>query len=154
MEILFVIAISLILFAVLLYIVLMQVRVRQMKQANQLLEEFQDENIVAYTSAANYIGVESSGYEQVRGNGFLMLTSHFLLFERLAPKKRIMIPLRKVFRVDLVSSFLGRRNVKPILRIAFTDDQTEQDKLGLLIKDPNKWQQLIQAASEQARKFV
>ena len=154
MEILFGVVIGVVLFTVLMYLVLMQVRVKQMKQANQLLEEFKEENIVAYTSAANYIGVESSGYEQVRGNSFLMLTSQFLLLERLAPRKRLMIPLRKIFRVDQVASFLGRRNIKPILRVAFTNDEGEQDTLGILLKDPDKWEQLVHAASGQARKFV
>ena len=154
MTILIEIVIGVTLFAVVLYLVLMQIRVKQMKQANRLLEEYKEENILAYTSAANYIGVESSGYEQLRGNSFLLLTSHFLLLERLAPEKRIMIPLRKIFRVDQVSSFLGRRNLKPILRVAFSNDEGEQDTLGILLRDPDKWEQLIHAASEQARKFV
>ena len=154
MEILIAVVIGIVLLTVILYLVLMQVRVKQMKQANRLLEEFKEENIIAYTSAANYIGVESSGYEQVRGNGFLILTSHFLLFERLAPQKRLLIPLRKTYRVDQVSSFLGRRNIKPILRVAFTNEEGEQDTLGIVLRDPDKWEQLIHAASQQARKFV
>jgi hypothetical protein len=154
METFFTIVIGIVLFTVLLYVILMQVRVKQVKQANQLLEEFSEENILGYTTSVNYIGVESSGLEQIRGNGFLMLSSHFLLFERLTPNKRIMIPLRKVYRVDQVPSFLGRRNIKPVVRIAFADDRGNQDKLGLLLRDPDKWQHLIQAASEQARKFV
>jgi type II secretory pathway pseudopilin PulG len=154
MGILFGIAIGAVLLTVVLYVVLMQVRVRQMKQANQLLDEYQEENILAYTTSANYLGIESAGMGQVRGNGFLMLTSSFLLLERMAPKHRLQIPLRKIFRVDQVSSFLGRRNIKPILRISFTNDEGEQDTLGILLKDPDKWQQLIHAASEQARKFV
>ena len=154
MDILLAGVIGLALVTVLLYLVLMQVRVKQIKQANRLLEEYKEENIVAYTSAANYIGVESSGYEQIRGNSFLLLTSHFLLLERLAPEKRLMIPLRKIYRVDQVSSFLGRRNIKPILRVAFSNEEGEQDTLGVLLRDPDKWEQLIHAASEQARKFV
>ena len=154
MDILLIVVFGLALFTVLLYLVLMQIRVKQMKQANRLLKEFKEENILAYTSAANYIGLESSGYKQVRGNSFLLLTSHFLLLERLAPEKRLTIPLRKIYRVDQVSSFLGRRNIKPILRAAFTNDEGEQDTLGILLKKPDKWEQLIRAASEQARKFV
>ena len=154
MDTLFAIIIGAVLFVVLLYVILMQVRVKQVKQANQLLEEFKEENILAYTTSANYMGIESSGMEQIRGNGFLMLSSHFLLFERLSPAKRLLIPLRKIYRVDQVPSFLGRRNIKPVLRIAFTDDNGEQDKAGVLLRDPDKWQHLIQAASDQARKFV
>ncbi|MBI9049889.1 MAG: hypothetical protein JEZ00_10740 [Anaerolineaceae bacterium] len=154
MEIIFSVLIATVVFAVILYIVLMQVRVKQVKQANTLLEEFKEENILAYTSAANFVGIESKGMGQVRGNGFLLLSSHFLLFERLAPKMRVNIVLRKIIRVDQVSSFLGKRNIKPVLRIFYTDEHGEQDKIGFFIKDPDKWQNLIRKANEQSRKFV
>jgi hypothetical protein len=139
---------------VVFFLVLMLVRMSLVGQANRILDEFSREEIIAYTSAANFMGQESKGVRQWRGNGFLLLTTHLLMFERLKPGKRISIPLQKIQRVDQVSSFLGKRKTKPVLRVLYTKENTETDSVGITVPEPQRWQKLIQSASLPRKKMV
>ena len=139
---------------VIVFILMMQLRMKQMQQATHVLDEYQLEKTIAYTSAANFIGIESVGVRQVRGNGFLLLTDTNLVFERLAPKLRVKIPVRKIQRVDLVQSFLGKRNVKAILRVVYLNDEAQLDSMGILVRETERWQRLIKNTSDTVKKIV
>ena len=139
---------------VLVFVLLMQIRMKQMQQATRLLEDFRQEKVIAYTTAANFVGLESKGMKQWRGNGFFLITDTHLVFERLTPKILVMIPVQQIQRVDLVSSFLGKRHIKPILRVVFLNDQAQPDSMGILIREPQHWQHLVRNTSDVAKTML
>jgi hypothetical protein len=88
---------------------------------------------------ANSFGVESGGPWQVRGNGNLALTEDELLFAQWAPDRLLRIPRRSIVEASQVKSHLGKRIGRPLLRVAWTRDNGEEDSIAFWVKDLDRW---------------
>ncbi len=92
------------------------------RQAEEVLNRFQDRKIYRSSSGANFFGLESLGQRQFRGNGILVLTEKELYFEMLLPKKEINIPLRNIVKIETPKSHLHKTKFKPLLKVIFKND--------------------------------
>jgi hypothetical protein len=88
---------------------------------------------------ANSFGVESGGPWQVRGNGNLALTEDELLFAQWVPDRLLRIPRRSIIEVSQTNSHLGKRIGRPLLRVAWTRDDGEEDSIAFWVKDLDRW---------------
>ena len=114
------------------------------KQAEEVLNRFQDRKIYAYSSGANCFGLESLGQKQFRGNGILVLTEKELFFEMLLPKKEFNIPIRNIVKIETPKSHLHKTKFKPLLKVIFKNDKGELDSVAWLIKDVFQWKENLE----------
>lgn len=88
---------------------------------------------------ANFFGVRSRGYRQVRGNGILLLTDSELFFRMLLPSKELLIPLTDVTSVETARSFLGKSKLRKLFQVNFRNSQGAEDAAAWLVKEPDQW---------------
>jgi hypothetical protein len=75
---------------------------------------------------ASFLGLQSKGAGQMRGNGTLALTSDELAFVLWMPHQTIRIPLRDIVMVDTAKSHLGKSLATPLLRVRWTTAGIEE----------------------------
>jgi len=97
---------------------------------------------------ANFYGQESKGKVQMRGNGILVLTEDELYFEWLLPRREFRIPLSAIQAVETPSSFLGKTNFRPLLKVVFKNDSGQTDAMGWIVPDVEAARQAIEAARQ------
>ena len=114
------------------------VRGLQRRKLNEVLQRFPHESILRISSGANFFGLESQGYGQVRGNGVLILTRDTLHFEMLLPRKVLTIPTDRILSVEKVSSHLGRRCAWPLLKVSF-HSETGPDSAAWALRKLDEW---------------
>jgi hypothetical protein len=96
----------------------------------------------------NFYGQESKGKMQMRGNGTLVLTEEEIYFEQLVPRREFRIPLSAVQAVETPSSFLGKTNFRPLLKVVFKNDGGQTDAMGWIVPDVEGTQQAVEAARQ------
>jgi hypothetical protein len=96
----------------------------------------------------NCYGQESKGKMQMRGNGTLVLTEDELYFEQLVPRREFRIPLTAVQAIETPSSFLGKTNFRPLLKVVFKNDGGQPDAMGWIVPDVEAARQAIEAARQ------
>ena len=89
---------------------------------------------------ANFYGQESRGVGQLRGNGILVLLSDQLLFAMLVPRREYTITRRSIVRTESPTSYLGRTNFQPLLKVVFQDETGKLDSMAWLVRDVPGWQ--------------
>ena len=89
---------------------------------------------------ALFYGQESSGATQLRGNGVLALLPDRLHFEMLTPRREFTIPLDRITAIESPTSFLGKTNFKPLLKIVYLGDTGKPDSMAWLVDDVAVWQ--------------
>ncbi|MBD3278234.1 MAG: hypothetical protein GF388_08040 [Candidatus Aegiribacteria sp.] len=111
-----------------------------LSRARRTLEEKYPQHCRILTCPmANFFGVRSRGYRQVRGNGILILTDSELFFRMLLPAKELRIPLRSVTSVETVRSFLGKSKLRTLVKVNFRNSQGADDAAAWLVKDTDQW---------------
>lgn len=108
-------------------------------------ERFPTANLII--SNASFYGQESKGVAQMRGNGILVLTGSELYFEMLVPQREFRIPLASIQALETPSSYLGKTNFRPLLKVVFRNESGQTDSMGWLVPDV----QGLKAAIESAR---
>ncbi len=84
---------------------------------------------------ANFFGQESGGVMQMRGNGTLVLTAIELYFERWLARKEYRIPLNAIQAIETPTSYLGKTNFRPLLKVVFKDEAGNTDSMAWLVRD-------------------
>ena len=69
--------------------------------------------------SANYIGMESKKYKQIRGSSVLVLTKDELFGIRLLPKLEVSIPLKSIESVETPKSVLGKGGLNALLKVRY-----------------------------------
>lgn len=102
-------------------------------------EHLQGLELLLEEPGANSLGVESAGPWQVRGNGNLALTEEELLFAQWVPQRLLRIPRRSIVEVSKTDSHLGKTIGRPLLEIAWTREDGNQDAIAIWVRDPDRW---------------
>ncbi|NEQ28397.1 MAG: hypothetical protein F6K28_57350 [Microcoleus sp. SIO2G3] len=109
-------------------------------------DRFTDDQILRAEPTANFLGLESRGSGQVRGNGVLVLTRDELWFSRFVMREDLRIPLETIREVRLVEAHLGKRILGR--KLVYVQFQTPQgiDAAAWLVADPNSWKMAIESS--------
>ena len=118
------------------------------RRYNQILSNFEENQISLISASPNFYGQYTLGRGQVRGNGVLILTKESLFFEMYFPRKKFNFPLKNIREVDTVKSFLGKTQFRQLLHISFINDNGKEDSAAWLIKDLDVWLNRIEQATK------
>jgi len=103
---------------------------------------------------AQSFGVASGGLLQLRGTGVLILTAEELRFDMWSPPRRLAIPLRAVVRVDTTKRHLGKYSVRPLLRVAWRDEDGAEDSAAWALRGQDEWVAAVTSAARRAASQV
>lgn len=120
---------------------------QNMKSAGmeRMQEHFPAQEIVRSEQTANFLGLESRGRGQIRGNGVLALTRNELWFSRFVMRDDISIPTDSIQEVRLVNAHLGKRILgRQLLYVSFLTSDTI-DAAAWLVADPQEWKRIIES---------
>ncbi len=106
-------------------------------------KRFPVRNIRCLDKCAIFRAQESSGYSQIKGMGYLVLTEDELYFEMILFNKIISIPTASIIKVGKTNRLLGVNPGKPMLKIEFNDKNKKNDSIALNVKELKKWQEAI-----------
>lgn len=95
------------------------------------------------TEPALFYGHESQGKAQLRGNGVLVLLPDRLVFSMLVPVREYAIPRKRIIRTESPSSYLGKTNFRPLLKVVFQSENGQLDSMAWLVDDVPAWQAAI-----------
>ncbi|TFF93502.1 MAG: hypothetical protein EU544_05790 [Promethearchaeota archaeon] len=109
------------------------------KRRKEILEKFNEAEIVQVTENANFFGVESKGGKQVRGNGVLTLTKGELYFEMWVPKKILSVPLNSIKKVTTTRHHLKKVKFVDLLKIEFVNEEGNDDSVAWWVKEVQEW---------------
>lgn len=127
-----------------LILILSIVFARVRNKLNKIIaERFNKQDIIGATTRANFMGIQSKGGAQVRGNGALVLTFDTVFFIRAVPRKEYKIPIHTIRAVSTPGSFNGKSVTAPLLCLHYTVEDGE-DSIAWAIKDPSKWKAAIE----------
>jgi hypothetical protein len=88
---------------------------------------------------ANFLGIESHGAMQIRGNGILLLTNTDLVFGMFRPTRDFLIPLSRIEKIELAESHLTKTVFQPLLKVYFTNKEGDTDSVAWLLANPTEW---------------
>jgi hypothetical protein len=112
-------------------------------------EKFGHRELLGATTGANLFGLKSAGFQQIRGNGALILTHDKLVFLRIAPEKEYVIPVDSILNVSMPRSFNGKSVFRSLLHIKFAANEGE-DEIAWGLKNPEVWKDAIDALIKHA----
>jgi len=92
------------------------------------------EDVIYRDPAAVYIGRESRGDRQLRGNGVFVLTREKVFFTLWLPRREVAIPLERIRGVDTPRQFLGRSVGRRLLRIRYVDAEGHPDTAAWFVR--------------------
>ncbi|HYW91152.1 MAG TPA: hypothetical protein VFA95_01590 [Gammaproteobacteria bacterium] len=92
------------------------------------------EEVVYRDPAAVYIGCESRGDRQLRGNGVFVLTREKVFFTLWLPRREVAIPLERIRGIDTPRQFLGRSVGRRLLQIRYVDAEGQADAAAWFVR--------------------
>jgi hypothetical protein len=98
-------------------------------------KNFNKEDIIYINSSANFFGVKSLGFKQIKGNGILILTNEVLFFRRLLPEMEISIPIENIQSIEEVKSFLSKSIGRKLLKVNYKSDRDKIDSVAWYVDD-------------------
>ncbi len=101
--------------------------------------KYQLQDAIIVTKNANFFGQKSLSYRQIRGNGVLALTSDKLFFEMWLPKKGIEIPIKRITNIDNPIQFLGKTELRSLLKVTFINQNGQTDSAAWQISELDHW---------------
>lgn len=119
--------------------------VRAMARRNQRAAEQEYPNARHIEPVANFFGQQSRGIRQLRGNGTLILTDSELIFKQWVTNKVFRIPLSAIQAIENPTSFLGKWQGAPLLKIVYSVDGG-MDAMAWRVRDLNEMMRLINEA--------
>ena len=87
--------------------------------------------------------VESSGYSQASGMGYIALTEDFLYFELVLLDLVITVPTTRLIGAEFVRRLKGVSPIRKMLRIIFTNENGEPDSIAVNVKEMELWKKTI-----------
>jgi len=107
--------------------------------------QFNPEDVLKQEPTANFMGQESKGMGQVRGNGALILTHTELHFILAIPRRNWVIPLADITKISFPKSHLGKTKFRPLLRVDYMDNG-QNDAIAWMVSDLEDWTKAIEEA--------
>ena len=110
---------------------------------NNVMERFNEKEIIKDSHKTNFFGLESWGLKQVRGNGILVLTEKELFFGMFKPAKDISIPINSIKQITTSEkSHLKKKSIMRLLKIIFTQNGKD-DVAAWQVTDIDDWEAKI-----------
>jgi hypothetical protein len=97
-------------------------------------------------AGALFFGQQSRGVTQMRGNGTLIVTDSEVIFQQWVTNKEFRIPLSAIQSIENPTSFLGKWQGVPLLKINFLDDSGQADAMAWRLRDLSGVQSVIEEA--------
>lgn len=97
-------------------------------------------------AGALFFGQQSRGVTQMRGNGTLIVTDSEVIFQQWVTNKEFRIPLSAIQSIENPTSFLGKWQGVPLLKINFLDDSGQPDAMAWRLRDLSGTQRVIEEA--------
>lgn len=117
-------------------IALFVVRRSQARRLSEMIARYPNARLV---EPALFYGQESAGVTQLRGNGVLALLPDRIQFEMLIPKREFRIPLQQITAIECPTSFLGKTNFRPLLKVVYLGEKGQPDAMAWLVTDSSVW---------------
>ncbi|RJP76668.1 MAG: hypothetical protein C4522_17580 [Desulfobacteraceae bacterium] len=106
-------------------------------------EKFTKEELLCVNTKAAFLGIQSTGGRQIRGNGAIVLTREALFFIRAVPCREYKIPIRSIKSVTMPRSFNGKSVLVPLLCVTYDMGEGE-DSMAWALTDVMKWKAAIE----------
>lgn len=101
-------------------------------------------------AGALFFGQQSRGVGQMRGNGTLIVTDSVIIFQQWVTGREFRIPFSAIQSIENPSSFLGKWQGVPLLKINFLNDNGEADAIAWRVRDLSGVQRVIEEARASA----
>ena len=94
---------------------------------------------------ALFVGQESKGVAQVRGNGTLAVTDREMYFRRWLPDTEYVILLDSIQTIETPLAFLHKSYRRPLLRVNYRAENGQPDAMGWYVPDAESVKRQIEA---------
>ena len=116
---------------------------RQNLVLSRVKEKVKGQTLIMPVEHIMFRAVESSGYSQSSGMGYITLTEEYLYFELILLDLVITVPIDELKGAEFVRRLKGVSPIKQMLRIIFTNENGEEDSIAINVKDMERWKKTI-----------
>jgi len=116
---------------------------RQQLVLQRIEGKVRGQEIVMPPEHIRFRAVESSGYSQTSGMGYIALTDCYLYFELVLLDLVITVPTRRIQGAEFVYRLKGVSPGRKMLRIMYTNEKAEDDSIAINVKDMQHWKDTI-----------
>ncbi len=110
-------------------------------------EKTKGQKVIMPTERVLFRALESSGYSQTTGMGYLALTETFLYFDLILLDLEITVPIADLKGAEFVRRLKGVSPMKKMLRIKYTNEKGEDDSIAINVKEMEHWRKTISRMS-------
>ncbi len=96
------------------------------------------------STRAEFFGMSSKGFTQIRGSGILALFQETIAFIMLFPRTTVHIQRGSIISVTVQRSFLGKTKFKKLMVIRYTDDTGREEECAWLVENLQDWLTLLE----------
>lgn len=121
---------------------------RQNQVMERIVQKISGQQIIMPAEHIVFRAVESSGYSQSSGMGYMALTEKCLYFELILLDLVITVPTPMLKGAEFVKRLKGVSPAKKMLRIMYTNQQGVDDSIAINVKDMARWREVISEVSE------
>lgn len=118
---------------------------RQQIVLQRVEERIKEQKIILPVEHIMFRAVESSGYSQASGMGYIALTENILYFEMVLLDLVINVPVSCLKGAELVYRLKGVSPGRKMLRIKFRNEKGQEDSIAINVKDLEHWQNTVNA---------
>lgn len=101
------------------------------------------QKVIMPTEHIMFRAVESSGYSQSSGMGYIAFTEEFLYFELVLLDLVITVPISRLQGAEFVYRLKGVSPGRQMLRIMFINEKGEDDSIAINVKEMERWKKVI-----------
>ena len=116
---------------------------RQQLVLERVEGKIKGQKVIMPTEHIMFRALESSGYSQTSGMGYIALTENFLYFELVLLDLVITVPTPRLQGAEFVHRLKGVSPGRKMLRIMFTNENGEDDSIAINVKDMQHWKNAI-----------
>lgn len=117
------------------------------RRQNAVLERIQKksggERIILPIEHIRFRAVESAGYSQADGMGYIVLTEEHLHFELILMDLVISVPTFRLRGAEFVRRLKGVSPARQMLRILYLDEKGNKDSIAINVEDMELWKNTI-----------
>ena len=121
---------------------------RQKLVMDRVEGKLKGEKVIMPTEHIRFRALESSGYSQTDGMGYIALTEEFLYFELILLDLVITVPTNRLCGVEFVRRLKGVSPVRKMLRIMFINENGKNDSIAINVNDMEQWKSEISKICE------
>ncbi|WP_028865650.1 hypothetical protein [Psychromonas aquimarina] len=111
-------------------------------------EKIRGQKLIMPVEHIMFRAVESSGYSQTSGMGYIALTENYLYFELVLLDLVITVPAAKLRGAEFVRRLKGVSPLKKMLRIIFINENGEEDSIAINVKEMEHWKNAVSGICE------